>query len=629
MDIKKFKVTDQCIGCMACVGIAESVFQMDDEGKAVVVKQPDSLDEQKLAVEAMEACPVEAIIEIEAKPEQKDIITPITADLKVKDVLDKYPELKQVLMQLSPKFKRLQNPVSYNTLAKFVSFSDAAKITGVSLCEILHSINRYLGVEDKLQKIMPDCIKVKTEKIEYSSEPITWSEPPERYVMNFDNQEQILDLLRTLKPQKSLVVITTIEPDVLVKYAHSLGFKYNIETGREYRISFFNPAEPTQDDAIDIQILDLRNSEEPLNEVLQTAKRIKNGGGFAIIQHFVPEPLIKMVEELGFESKVEKQSNGLVKVYFYKKIDAKESVHNMAGKPKIVLQSATPVAYPVIMALLESARLRKYIDIEQIKVWKETEKHLGWIVNRKADISFSAVITSSKLRDLDVVFPAVVVWDNFTLLTRGYEAKNFGDVKDKEIYLPLFADAPPAKITKYLIKASGYAPEDFKFRFGNPFGRPEIIFQDLAKGKIDTAVLREPEASFAIKILEDQQIKYSELRFDKIWNEINPGFGDFPNAGVVIKGEFARKYPDLVEIFLEELRKAVDFVKHNKQKTAQLSYQMLRQPEDRVLRFLERVHFKYLDGRALRDKIKHYFTLLNEAEILNVKLDEKYLGMFG
>ncbi len=629
MNLKKFKVTDQCIGCMACVGIAETVFQMNDEGKAVVVKQPDSLDEEQLALEAMEACPVDAIIEIDTKLAEKQEVEPVLADAKVKDVLDKYPELKQVLVQLSPKFKRLQNPVMYNSLAKLVSLRDAARITGVSLCEVLHTINRYLGVEEKLQKIMPDCIKLQQEKVEYQGEPITWNEPLERYVMSEANQEEILELVRGLKPQEALVVITTSAPDILLKYAQSLGFKYNIEQGREYRISVFNPAEAGTVAGVEVEVLDLTEEDEPLSKVLNIAKRLKPGEGFSILQNFVPEPLVKVVEDAGFKSSVEKQSNGLVKVYFYKKLESQKPNISVSKKPKVVIQSATPVAYPIIMALLDSERLRKHIDIEELKVWRETEKHLGWIVNGKADISFSAVITSSKLRDLDVVFPAVVVWDNFTLLTRGYEAKSFGDIKDKQIYLPLFADAPPAKITKYLIKASGYNPDEFTFKFGNPFGRPEIIFQDLAKGKIDTAVLREPEASFAVKILEDQQIKYSELRFDKIWNEINPGFGDFPNAGVVIKGEFARKYPDLAGIFLEELRTAVDFVKTNRRDAARLSYQMFRQPEDRVFRFLERVHFKYQDGQALRNKIGHYFTLLNQAGIMDVKLEPEFMQMFG
>jgi len=47
-------------------------------------------------------------------------------------------------------------------------------------------------------------------------------------------------------------------------------------------------------------------------------------------------------------------------------------------------------------------------------------------------------------------------------------------------------------------------PDDFHFVFGKPFGRPEEIFRDFVIGKIDTAILREPEASFAIAMMKEE-----------------------------------------------------------------------------------------------------------------------------
>ncbi len=63
------------------------------------------------------------------------------------------------LFDIKGKFKPMQNPALYNTLARFANFNDAAKIAGLSVCEILHTINKYLGIEDKLLKSMPECIK--------------------------------------------------------------------------------------------------------------------------------------------------------------------------------------------------------------------------------------------------------------------------------------------------------------------------------------------------------------------------------------------------------------------------------------------------------------------------------------
>lgn len=57
-----FYVDDQCIACDACVIEAPKFFTMnDEEGHAYVSLQPSTEEEIKNCLEALEACPVEAI----------------------------------------------------------------------------------------------------------------------------------------------------------------------------------------------------------------------------------------------------------------------------------------------------------------------------------------------------------------------------------------------------------------------------------------------------------------------------------------------------------------------------------------------------------------------------------------
>ncbi|MGF1656204.1 MAG: ferredoxin [Verrucomicrobiales bacterium] len=58
----KFYVDDTCIDCDLCRETAPENFKRnDDGGHSFVYKQPESEDEEKLCVEALEGCPVEAI----------------------------------------------------------------------------------------------------------------------------------------------------------------------------------------------------------------------------------------------------------------------------------------------------------------------------------------------------------------------------------------------------------------------------------------------------------------------------------------------------------------------------------------------------------------------------------------
>ncbi len=630
MEMKKFKVTDECIACGACVEIALNNFSIGESGLAYVKKQPEDEQELSLVEEAAQACPVGAIVEMEQEVEVNGI-EPILASSNVKETLDKYPQLKDVLIQLSPKFKRLQNPVMYNTLAEFITFADAARVTGVSICEILHVLNKHLGTEKKLHEIMPDCIKEqKHEPLSEAGDELTWDEPPERYIYNNDSMPEIIEKVRSLEPQEAIVLIATQEPQELVKLARGLGYKINIEHGRDWRISIFNP-QPRQQkiDRSKLDVLDVRQMrQDPFDEIMKKAYQTEEGHGFVLVQTFVPYPIINMLTEMGFEAEVEQSAPNEVKVYFYKKPQEKSIVSGTTEKVDVVIQSATPVAYPVIMRLLQSERLRKHFNIRELKVWEETEKHLAWITNGKADISFSALLTSLKIYRFGVKIPALFVWDNFVLLSRRENIRSFADLRGEEIHLPLFSEAPPARITRYLIKATGNNPDDYKFIFGKPFGRPEQIYQDFITGRATNVVLREPEASYAVKIMQDRGEEFSEVSFNELWNKVNPGFGSFPNAGVVIKEEFFRKYPEKSKIFLEELKAAIDWVNINHKEAARLSFDMMRQPVDRVELFLERVNFEYKSGQELLDKVRWYFDILYQNGIIDKQVPDEFYEIF-
>ena len=55
-------IRERCIGCGACASVCPKVFDMDQEGLAIVIANPVPAEEEISTQEAADGCPVEAIM---------------------------------------------------------------------------------------------------------------------------------------------------------------------------------------------------------------------------------------------------------------------------------------------------------------------------------------------------------------------------------------------------------------------------------------------------------------------------------------------------------------------------------------------------------------------------------------
>ena len=321
---------------------------------------------------------------------------------------------------------------------------------------------------------------------------------------------------------------------------------------------------------------------------------------------------------MGFETYTQKEGDFKYKIYFYKPI-LQNTVVEKKEKIPVVIQSATPITYPIIMKMLQSKELMSKIEIQELKVWEETEKHMAWIVNGKADITFSAVAAASKLYLVgsDIKMMSVDIWDNFSILTRGYIANNFGDLKGHKIHMPLFKNAPPAAVTNYLMRKTGYDPADFDFYYGKPFGRPITIMNDFISGKADTVLLREPESSFAL--FHTGKDGHNSISYSDIWKTINNEKITLPNAGLILKNEFLENHPEIAKLFIKVMKEAIDWVNNNKTESAKMVFDIMGQSPEAIEYFLNRAHFKHVPTSEIRNQLFDYISVIdkNAAKDIN------------
>lgn len=70
----------------------------------------------------------------------------ITPETKVAAFLEAFPELEETLMQISPDFAKLKNPVLRRTVAKVANLGQAAKVGGVAVGDLINRLRKAAGL---------------------------------------------------------------------------------------------------------------------------------------------------------------------------------------------------------------------------------------------------------------------------------------------------------------------------------------------------------------------------------------------------------------------------------------------------------------------------------------------------
>ncbi len=70
----------------------------------------------------------------------------ITPDSKVGDLLERWPGLEAVLLDISPHFRALQNPVLRRTIARVATLRQVSKVSGVPLGALLERLRAGAGL---------------------------------------------------------------------------------------------------------------------------------------------------------------------------------------------------------------------------------------------------------------------------------------------------------------------------------------------------------------------------------------------------------------------------------------------------------------------------------------------------
>ncbi|MCX7987298.1 MAG: DUF1858 domain-containing protein [Bacteroidales bacterium] len=166
----------------------------------------------------------------------------ITPQTKVGELLDTYPELEKKLLELSPKFEHLKNPILRKTVAKIATLQQAAQIAGLAIEELVNALRKEAN-QDQIQLEAQNNIN--PTKPLWLEDCKIYSEIDIRPLIDSGEHPigQVLKLLDKMPKGEVLIVMAPFFPSPLATIAKEKGYELFYMDNPDSSVStyFFKP----------------------------------------------------------------------------------------------------------------------------------------------------------------------------------------------------------------------------------------------------------------------------------------------------------------------------------------------------------------------------------------------------
>ena len=195
------------------------------------------------------------------------------------------------------------------------------------------------------------------------------------------------------------------------------------------------------------------------------------------------------------------------------------------------------------------------------------------------------------------------------LVENGDQVQSVSDLKGKTIYAS-GKGATPEYALNYILKENGLTPgEDVQIEWKSEHAE---CVAALAEHEDAAALLPQPFVTTA-------QSKNDSLRvvldlteeWDKIQKD-NGGNSSLVTGVTVVRTEFAREHPEIVEDFMERYQESVSYVNEHIEEAAKLIGDYDIVPEEIAKKALPECNIVYIDGAEMKEKLSGYLEVLEQ-----------------
>ncbi len=152
----------------------------------------------------------------------------ITLETTIADLLNNYKGMKEKLIEINPKFKKLNNPVLRRTLAKLATVKQAAIIGGMDAGDLLNQLRETAGQKP---------ITLNQAVVEEESSAPQWIKQSPAMTLDaneiLDNEENPLvqanQLLKKFDKGEILEIASDFRPEPLIAEFSKKGYEVTVE----------------------------------------------------------------------------------------------------------------------------------------------------------------------------------------------------------------------------------------------------------------------------------------------------------------------------------------------------------------------------------------------------------------
>ncbi len=163
----------------------------------------------------------------------------ITFETKIADLLNDYEGMKDILIKINPRFKKLNNPVLRRTLAKIAGVKQAAVVGGMDPTDLLNQLRVAVG---------QDPLSVQDEKeVVGASERPSWTHEAPKAILKADEmlereQNPLAEATKVLKQFEKgeiLAIDSDFQPEPLIEAFEKKGYVvYCHQQGKDHFLTY-------------------------------------------------------------------------------------------------------------------------------------------------------------------------------------------------------------------------------------------------------------------------------------------------------------------------------------------------------------------------------------------------------